>query len=350
MQNKPFPGIARIITTFIFFLLFIIICYIISFTVSQIFQFEKYSAQSIFIVAAFAALCVILALYAHNLGHYLMGILFGYKLLKWSITDFVMVPYKRHATVRKQFFYILGGILFEFILCILLILSVFTFPNVDSLIRLFAFFAAIGCLFHCFIILSPFFSGDKPGDEKLLKYIIFRKNYARNYLYANNFKQAVLYGYRPREIPLATFNKTFRNNITLLPGNFILVLNLYYKSLDSRNIKDILMYADILESNFSEIPEALYNTINSELCFINCIKGDFEKSSFYYGNVRDHLENCFEPAVLRTRAYYEFYVGENKEAALFYAKAALSFCESSSLKGMVDIEAELANELLEQVV
>ena len=354
MENKNFFNPLKLLVCFIALIIFIPLCYLISFIVSQIFQYEKYSFLSMVTVVTFAFLSIIFTFYIHNSGHYLVGKMLGYKLLKWKPFDIIMVPYKKHTLLKKQFYYFLGGILFEFIVGVFLVLLIIFLPwKIDDLIRLLALFVAVTCFAHAFAILSTassiisyFLSLEKKTDGMILSDIIFKKNRARNFLYDHNFKQGLAFGYRPSKLPLAKFNKTFEKSKTITSDNFILVLNSYYKAMDCKDFKSILFYADLFEINFDNIPDDLKTAVNSELCFINCIKQDPQNASRYYNDIKDHLDNSCELAALRIKVYYEYYIKNNNNEALLYANAALRIKDFTELKGMIPIETELINDII----
>lgn len=322
---------------------FMVSGFLIGLVISQILQSNQYSLLSILFVICYAAISIGLSVLCHNLGHWIAGACMGYQLISQSILQISMVPYKRPVTWLNQCWYFASGILLNFLLGVLLLLFFRRMPwELHNLYRLLILSIAAALILHSCITLTSFFSSEIPNDGKLLWGLLFGKSFSIYYITETNYLQALKAGIPPRDIPLCPFP----DRSQLYAQDYLLALQWYYKALDLRKTKYVLHFAEFLAAHLQNLPSPLYRQVLCELCFLHCLKGKHVEATAYYEEVQDCIENSYDIFHLRIRSYYEAFVRQDLPAAIFYAKAGLSFQNTYDYKGLLPMETTLLQEIL----
>ena len=351
-QNAGCRFFKKVLTLFII-AFFMISGFLVGFILSQILNNEGYTLSSILILSAFICVGIYSALAFHNLGHFLAGKIFGYKLLSYNFIEIVMVPFKKPVGYGIQCLYFLSGILMNLFMVIPTIAFLVFYPSLtflpqpmNSLLHLQILILLICFLYAALINLTSFVSNDRLSDGKFIWGILFHNTNIKYNLDKFNIDQAILFGVRPRQIPID--NSPYDSNYVFDYSDMPNILNLYYRALDSNNIRTVLKFYNIMESNISVIPQDFIPIVKGEICFINCIKGDVKNATYYFNSVKADIENNYSMTALRILAYYEYYINENLTYSRFYAKAAFHFQASFKQKGLIPVETRLLNDILDK--
>ena len=258
-----------------------------------------------------------------------------------------MVPSHKDPTLGKSLFYISGGVMATLLAGIIfLMLFIFNPFSLNPQILFFLLSLSLSFFLNTGINISSYYSDGIPTDGKLIWNIIFKSStFPEYYINMTNIGRSLEYGIRPKRIPMKDFD------LSKDPSSFdiIFILNLYYKALDDKDISSAMKYFRLLEKNISKVPENLAYHVNGELCFINCVIGNSDKSAYYYEKIKDAIENKFDMTSLRIRAYFEYYADHDNSASLFFLKAALCSRDNFENKGLIPLETRFIKELLQKI-
>ncbi len=325
----------------------------------------SYITENMIWIGIFLIISIFLVINIHEFGHYVFGKIGGYKLVSFRIGPLcftmendkmkfmflktqgygglcAMIPPKEQIKQSKHTLYYAGGVLFNFIIGIISILSsVYT----NGYVSLFFITFGVISIFVGGINLLPIMSGNNPSDGMIVWSILLKKPFANNLLKMNQVSAELAYGVRPKELNISKYDLNKEVDFT---STYIWLWS-YMKALDHKNYEEVDYYMDLLEKNIDKISAVVLPVVYYEICFNSCIKGDIEKAKQNYVNAGKILEKDQDLNGLRIKSYYEYYINKNSLKALEYANKALEVVDKFPIKGQAIMEKELVKELLDKI-
>lgn len=328
-----------------------------------VFTWEKFILILLFfIIASFININL------HELGHFCFGKLFGYHLIsyrvgfltwnnvngqmKFSLTKnkgygglCAMIPPEANLPLYKHLLYYGGGILVNLASGIVFLLPLFLSGGGTETVEL--FFLILGVFAICSGIINgvPFISGNFASDGKVIWSIIFKRPFAAQMIEVNKILAQLSSGIRPRDLQ-------FASSINLKDPQMYdisLLINSYYKALDSGNLENTVLLAELLERNLQLIPSPSLPALYYELTFIGCITENRQQAEKFYEKAGKLLKHDVDVNGFRVKAYYEYYMNQNASAAKDYCDKAIAVADQFPLKGQALMELELVHALKELV-
>ncbi|MTI95511.1 MAG: M50 family metallopeptidase [Firmicutes bacterium] len=305
----------------------------------------------------------------HEIGHFLFGRLSGYQLISYRISIFawnkenqrmkfsimkskgygglcaMMPPEKELSNLQHGLFYA-GGLIMNFLTGGLLVLASLTVWAEFSLLANFTLTTGIVAILLATLNFMPFVSENNPTDGKIIWSLILKKPFARKLMEINKAGAQLAAGVRPRDLQFT------REELPESPlvVDLMAVLYAYFIALDADNRDDVLFYAGILEDNIHLFPAPMLPGIYYELCFTGCVFNNHSMARRYHRKAGKILQADKDVNGLRVKAYYEFYVSQNPEAAMGYVEAALAVADKFPIKGQAKMEADLVRELQKHII
>ncbi len=314
-------------------------------------------------LAAFALLIFIaffININIHEFGHYIFGKTLGYRLLSYRISIFswnnenskmtfsiirnkgygglcAMLPPEQRLPNYQYALFFAGGLILNLHIGVLFMLL----PLILSLPTLLANLATITgatALLLALLNFTPFSSGNNPTDGKILWSLFFKKPFARKLMEQHELVSQLSAGIRPRDIKMP--QPPSGDNLELI--DLALVLYLYFKAVDTPSPdEEISSLAGVLESNLAAFPAHILPPIYYELCYVNCIMNNPEKARDCYHKAGKILQADKDINGLRVKAYYEYFVNNNPQAAFSLCQQGLSVADKFPIKGQGVMEKEL---------
>lgn len=333
----------------------------------------------------------------HEFGHFLIGKKLGYILLAYQIIFFswlnmngkmkfsfqktknlgglcAMMPPEGKFENNQAFFYA-AGIMFNLLTAVVFLIPfIFIF---ELTAFWFVFFLNVaGCSLMMGIInLIPCYIGNIPNDGEILWSIILKKPFVQQMIIIQKISAQLIGGIRPRDlqVPEETFKETACDDYrSLLSGYFKdidagdgkpsvkpagedknkvdffenrMYLYRYFHALDSGNISKASEFADYIENHLNSFPPFSLHGIYNELCFIGCISDNPARAKIYYKKAGRNLQKDMDINGMRTKAYYSFYIDQNKDAAIAACEKGLAAADKFPVKGQRVMEVDLIKQL-----
>lgn len=321
----------------------------------------------ILLMLIFIYIAIFLHINIHEFGHFVFGKTFGYKLISYRIWIFAwnyengkmkfsiiksngygglcaMIPPEKELEVYKELLFYAGGILLNILSGILFIRVNYIFTGLSETIKF--FFAIIGIvgIFLGSINLLSFFTGNIPTDGKIIWSKILKKPLADKMMIVTKLMAQLSAGIPPRDLVIDPDMELDKETFDLY-----IILYKYYKALDSNNVEEMNSNARILEKNIEFFPAHSLPSLYYELCYLACISGDEDKAKNYYEKAGKILERDKDVNGLRVKAYYEYYINKDLEAAATYCDNALAVVNKFPVKGQAFMEEDLVKALKEKI-
>jgi hypothetical protein len=327
----------------------------------------EWTLARVILFLLFIFIAIFININIHEFGHFIFGKRLGYTLVSYRVAIFTwnnengqmkfsiiknkgydglcaMIPPERPLPPCKDGLYYAGGI-------ILNILSGLVFIGVRFLPLGFSqpvnsFFSILGGIAVVLGIINfiPFVSQNNPTDGKILWSIIFKKPFARKLIEITKMSSQLSAGIRPRDMQ-ASYSIAGDN---LEVFDIMAMIFSYFKALDN-NSEDMMYYIDLLEKNIDTFPPQLLPSVYYELCYTGCISGDENKAKEYYKKAGKILQHDKDINGLRVKAYYQYHINKDIEAAMILCENALAVAHKFPIKGQGLMEKDLVISLIEQM-
>lgn len=340
--RSTFKTVVTALVSIVFLFAGLLICLIIS----QFLQSNEFSFLSIGITVGSIAIGLILSTITHNFAHYLVGNIFHYRLISYDFNEIIMIPAKKESSATRQAIYYAAGIVCNLILGIALLLVLFLAPlKLPTIILLFLVAVSFIWIITAGIQAVSYYSDGIPTDGKVLWGLLFHSDFSKYYTDNTNLFSALKIGLRPAEIPM----RSYSNDAELQATDSLLVLYLYYKALDVKKASVLIKYVKLLEDNLTVIPQSIHDTVICELCYANAVMGLQQQATSYFSLMKQLPAESRSMPYYRALAAYFFYCKTNCKQALLSVSYAMEMADSCEFKGMLDLEQELLQTLLQEI-
>lgn len=328
--------------------------------------FKNLTLFNLFYLILILSLSFYIVIFIHELGHLTFGKIKKFKFSNFRIGPFsfdknndkikfsliepkgyggltVMYPSKE-SNLNEFLFYLLGGIIFNFISGIMFLLI--SYLN-DFSFKLNAVFISLG-VFSLLLGLQnliPFKNGNNLSDGKMIFSIIkkdeFSKKFYRNFLISNK----IMSGKRPRDI-----NSNMETDFKVVESlDLNLILLEYFRYLDKNDKENINKYITKIEENLHlaqtyHLPSYCY-----ELIYNYSLSGNKDKVDYYIeklDKLNYSLSKDEDINGKRVYAYYNYYTLKEKDAAFKIAEEGLKAYDNYPIEGQAKMEKDLIENLL----
>lgn len=301
----------------------------------------------------------------HELGHFIMGKIMGYRLLMIRVGIFslqreneklklnlvknvgygglcAMIP-TNGSTLNQYAIYSSGGILFNLIFGFMMI---FIVPMFNLRPVFFFPMMLIGFISIFFSIINaiPYMSMNQPTDGMVILSILKKAPMAERFYRNNLISQQIMEGRRPREIELMEVD---RNDPTDL-SDHILLLYHYFKEIDSGHLEKAGEYLDLLCNTLEKIPPFALPAYHYELVFYHSLMNNEEEAKKYYSLAAKVLHKDQDINGLRVKAYFEYEMNHDCAKAVELAHQGLDVKNKYPFPGQAIMEENLLEILLEK--
>ncbi|MGJ9385320.1 hypothetical protein [Salipaludibacillus sp. CF4.18] len=175
--------------------------------------------------------------------------------------------------------------------------------------------------------------------------IIFKKAFVEQLIENKKILSQLSSGIRPKDMELH-----FEDDMVITNYYDATILYYYYlKALDMGDMQKIVSSINMLEKNLALLPALMQTPIYFDICFVACLTNDMEKAKSFYEKSGKTLQKDKDCNGLRIKAYYEFYVNNNNEAAFQLSNEAMLVTEVYPLKGQAIMEEDLIKQLLQKI-
>lgn len=310
---------------------------------------------------------VIIVILLHEIGHLISGKILHYKLiafkaslLTWEkanrgfhfslkqgfIDGFCsMIPTKKSLKIRNVIIFTLSGVSMNLItgVCFFLLGM-----SIESLIHLkiFSYFLGIFSLFSVLINVYPYLTNGEPNDGLTVRNIIKNKSYAYKFQEYQSIMLQLDKGCRVKDLALPIQCSKIIDHLDIY---FFLLA--YYREVEKKGVGEGSIIIKEIENALILHPELknekyVYEIIVFHL--INKKQGLVDK----YGDFFTLLDEDYHdrnPMTLRVKAYFSWYIQENKEKTLEYIEKALSLNTELFYLGERKIEQSFINDLKNRI-
>ena len=301
----------------------------------------------------------------HEFGHFIFGKLFAYKLISYCIA-FLCWTYengKMKFSIRKNKGY--GGLcamippernLPDYIYILFYssgIIMNLVFSALFFLFSTFVFSQTTACFFHELFLtgiflgiinMIPFTSGNYFTDGKVVLSILLKRPAAEKIIELQRLSSQLAAGVRPGNLEISL--AVDEDNLEGIDLRIIILL--YFKALDNKN-GEVEGYLELIEKNINKIPSFTLPTFYYEICYNACIMNNKEKAEKYYKKGGKILQKDEDANGCRIKAYYEYYINDDKEKALAYCNKGLVVVDKFPIKGQAVMEEELIRDLKNRI-
>lgn len=301
----------------------------------------------------------------HELGHFIMGKIMGYRLLmiragifslqreneklKLNIVKNVgygglcaMIPPKG-STLYQYAIYSSGGILFNLILGIKIFYLV-PFLNLRPVFYIPMMLTGYISIFFSIINAIPFMSANQPTDGMVILSILKKAPIAERFYRNNLISKQIMEGKRPKEIELLEVDRTDPMDLS----DHILLLYHYFKEIDSENMEKAGEYILLLSKNLDKVPPFALPAYHYELIFYHSVMKNIEEAKKYYSLSAKVLLKDQDINGLRVKAYFEYEINHDCSKAMKLARQGLEVKNKYPFPGQAIMEGELLEVLIEK--
>lgn len=373
MQENDYRGKVKRKNRFLFGLIYIVICILLGILLGYLadsydFELNPFGGISyvdIPLVLIQIYLGIFILVNIHELGHFIMGKIMGYRLLmiragifslqreneklKLNIVKNVgygglcaMIP-SNGSTLQQYAIYSSGGILFNLILAMM----IFYFVPFLNLRPVFYFpMILIGFISVFFSIINaiPFMNANQPTDGMVILSILKKSPLAIRFYRNNLISKQIMEGKRPKEIELIEVDRT--NPMDL--SDHILLLYHYFKEMDSGNMEKAGEYILLLSKNLDKVPPFALPAYHYELIFYHSVMKNTEEAKKYYSLSAKVLLKDQDINGLRVKAYFEYEINHDCTKAMELAHQGLAVKNKYPFPGQAIMEGELLEVLIEK--
>lgn len=301
----------------------------------------------------------------HEAGHLILGKLNGYKFvsyrvgfltlnsengkIKFSIMKnfgymglCAMIPQEKEIPRWKHLLYYSGGILFNILFGIALIV-IKKAAKPQDLLNMSLTMISVFSILLGIVNLIPFFSGNNPSDGKIIWSIIFGNPFSKKLMKVNRLCSQFAAGKPLRELDVPSDFNIYQPDAL----DVTLLFYSYFKALDTDDDENRSKYIKKMKQWINYIPGQLFPHACYEICYNACIDGDREEAEEYYKKAEKVLKNDKDMNGLRVKAYYEYYVNKNINVAKFLCESALEVADRFPVRGQALIEEKLVKRLID---
>lgn len=170
---------------------------------------------------------------------------------------------------------------------------------------------------------------------------LLKKPFAEKLLVLKRLISKLSAGIRPSNLEIPRFNTDKLETFDLY-----FILYAYFQALDKNDADKIIYYAKLLEENIENFPTPSLPGLYYELCYVGCITMDMKKANNYYQQVGKILKKDKDINGCRVKAYYEYYVNQNYDAALELCYEGLDVVDNFPIKGQARMEEDMIKSLI----
>jgi hypothetical protein len=305
----------------------------------------------------------LLAIHIHEMGHCMIGQMFGYKLISYRVGFLAwnyengrmrfsilrnrgygglcaMLPPEEDLKEWQQILFFGGGLLANYltVLVVWSVQAVWTGPVIG---RLFIFSLGAASLLLALTNTIPLTVGNNLTDGSILLSLLLKKPVAEKMIRLNRFTAQLAAGIRPRDLDLPEAWPTADiYDLTLLVYR-------YFQSLDRNDLNQTLLLAEKLARSLSKFPSYMLPSLYYELCYTAAVAGDAAKAEKYYQQAGQILQRDEDVNGLRVKAYYAWYIQQDPQKALELARRGLTVAPLFPLPGQGQMEKDLLERLIQ---
>lgn len=318
----------------------------------------------------FLILSLFLLINIHEFGHLLFGKMAGYELMAYKIGPltwryengrfrFLFEPIKGFAGYcmmkppgesvpkSKNLLFYGGGVLLNLTTGLLALIVAICIPQTPHWLLIFLYPFAFLSLLVGGMNLCAFETGNNPTDGMIIWSLIRNNAFAHSFIHINQLMTEITVGKRPRDIEaLRRDEQEIRKE---QPFQMTLALYSLYNAIDSGERDRIEFIYSFMRQNSALIPTALEAPMKYELCFTACLLGQRERAIQYYEAAKKSLLKDNDLNGNRIKAYYAWYIEQDRERALLLCDKALRVADSFPLIGQRLMEIDLIKELQEVI-
>lgn len=301
----------------------------------------------------------------HELGHFILGKIMGYRLLMIRVGIFslqrenekfrlnlvknvgygglcAMIP-TNGSTLNQYAIYSSGGILFNLIFGLMMVSII---PLFDLSPVIFVPMMLVGFLSIFFSIINavPYMSMNQPTDGMVILSILKKAPLAERFYRNNLISKQIMEGRRPREIELKEVDR--EDSLDL--SDHILLLYHYFKEVDSGNMEKAGEYLGYLRNTLEKIPPFALPAYHYELVFYHSLMKNEEEAKKYYSLAAKVLQKDQDINGLRVKAYFEYEINHDGAKAMELACQGLDVKNKYPFPGQAIMEENLLEILLEK--
>ncbi|MGB4588191.1 MAG: M50 family metallopeptidase [Clostridiaceae bacterium] len=327
--------------------------------------FEGISFSDIVLMLIQIYVGIFLLVNIHELGHFLMGKLMGYRLLmiragifslqrendklKLNLVKNVgygglcaMIP-PNGSTLNQYALYSSGGILFNLIFGIMLIIIVPYF-NLSEVYFIPSMLTGYISIFFSIINAIPYLSMNQPTDGMVILSILKKAPIAERFYRNNLVSKQIMEGKRPKDLEL----KDLDDHDPIDLSDHILLLYHYFKEVDSGNLEKAGEYLGLLRNNLGKIPPFALPAYHYELIFYFSLMKNEEEAKKYYSLSAKVLHRDQDINGLRVKAYFEYAINHDCEKAMELARKGLDVKNKYPFPGQAIMEGNLLEILIDK--
>ena len=322
---------------------------------------------AVIILLAGSSIAFFISVLIHELGHIIIGLLAGFKIYSFTLFNRETIYHngkktknkiknnfsfgscefinKKEKNIKGRFTALTaGGIIFSFIMMLVyLALNVFL-KNANPYIYV---FISTGLIISLYIFLSVLLPAQIKGthtDGAIIYGLTKNKDYTTVLLSLLKIQTELYSGKSPSQI-----DRELYFNVPLLSDDHISMLKLYF--LRQMYYLDNADYISVAKTNqrllyFNDAMSVEeYNQLQLNIVFDLIKSQDYKKAKSIFDSIKEELKDNL--TVCRIKAYYFYYVLEDKKTATEYIEKSKEF-KQDNLKGIVIMENNLINNLKNQ--
>ena len=315
----------------------------------------------------YLVLGVVASIHIHEMGHCLLGRLFGYQLISYRVGVFAwnyengrmrfsilrnrgygglcaMLPPQTELTEWQQMRYFGGGLLANYATVFLAWTAQAYWITNDSG-RFFLLILGGASLFLAVNNSLPLTVGNNLTDGAILLGLILKKPAAEKMVAINELTAQLAGGIRPKDLKLPTAWPVGVVGIY----DLTLLIYRYFQAVDNKDTGQVVALAEQLELSLGKFPELMLPSLYYELCFVAAISGNAEKAAKYYQRAGQILQRDEDVNGMRVKAYYAWHVHQDPKEAVALARQGLKVAPLFPLAGLGKMEAELLTNLIDEI-
>lgn len=303
----------------------------------------------------------------HEFGHFVMGKLLGYQLVFYQIgfLSFMyengkmkfsiqknrgfsgacgMYPPKEGVTPMRQVWYFAGGLIFN-ALSLIPILLVMNSTNNDT-VTILGEYVILSTIVLIVMNAVPFSVGSQPNDGKIIFSTLFKSPMTKHLIESFYIASQLSQGIRPGDLNIEDFDDEKLSEVDSVVLLQLVVMR-YYKALDKMDLVNMKRYIPVIEEQVKSAPSYMQPPLYYELIYYySVLESNYEKAEGFFACIKQILLKDKDVNGKRILSAYEYYVKADKESALRSCKEGLEVVDKYPLKGQALMEKKLLEELL----
>jgi hypothetical protein len=317
--------------------------------------------------AAMLLLGFFLSIHIHEMGHCLLGLMFGYRLISYRVGFLAwnyengrmrfailrnrgygglcaMVPPEQELRPGQAILFFSGGLLANYFTA-MAALSAQGLLSLTTSSRLFLFSLGAASLFLAVTNSFPLTVGNNPTDGKILWGLIFKEPAAEKMVRIHRLTAQLAAGVRPAELALPESWPAGSVDVY----DLTLLVYRYFQALDQNDANQAQMLAQQLELSTAAFPAFMQPSLYYELTFMAAVSNNPERAKHFHQKAGQILQKDEDVNGLRVKAYFAWFVQQNAREAIRLARQGIDVAALFPLAGQGKMEAELLRTLLRTI-